>query len=73
MAHFINALFFVAVLVGGAAIIALTVREYWNEIMTALAGAPEARGTNRPWTGRVRVVSRPQPQAARAARQRAAA
>ena len=73
MAHFVNMLFFVMVMVAAVAVILLTVRQYWNEILAALVGEVPARQTSRPWTGRVRVTARPRPQVARAAQRRAAA
>lgn len=73
MAHFINILFFVMVMLGAVAIILLTIRQYWSEILGALAGEVPVREAHRPWAGRVRVKARPRPQAARAAQRRAAA
>lgn len=60
-------------MLGAAAVMVLTMRQYWNEILAALVGDIPAREASRPWAGRVRVTARPRPQAARAAQRRAAA
>ena len=66
MTHIAAALFFALVLTGSAAIIHLTVREYWQDILAALRGEVPTRSTVRPWAGRVRVTTRPRPVAVRA-------
>ena len=38
MTHLASALFFIAVLLGAAVILHLTVRQYWDEILLALRG-----------------------------------
>ena len=64
------AAFFTLVLTGSLFAIFLTVRAYWNEIRSALAGETPVRHTARPWTKSVRVTVRPRPVAARAAQQK---
>ncbi len=59
--HIAAALFFALVLTGAGAIIYLTAREYWQEILAALRGEVAARRTARPWTSRVRATARPRP------------
>lgn len=66
MTHIASALFFALVLTGAAAMIHLTVREYWQDILSALRGEVPMRAAARPWTARVRVTARPRPLAARA-------
>ena len=73
MAHFVNILFFVMVMLGAMAVMLLTLRQYWDEILAALVGEIPVRQAHRPWVARVRVKERPRPQVARAARRRAAA
>jgi hypothetical protein len=72
--HIAAALFFALVLTGAAAIIHLTVRDYWQEILAALKGEVPMRHANRPWTNRARVIVRQRPVGMRAApiQQRAA-
>ncbi len=69
MTHIAAALFFALVLVGAAAIMQMTVREYWEEILAALKGEMPARRTHRPWGARARVISRPRPVVVRVAAQ----
>ena len=73
--HIAAILFFGLVLTGAAAIIHLTVREYWQDILAALRGEVPMRSSTRPWAAR-RVTSRPRPvvtvRAAQPQRQRAA-
>ena len=66
MTHIAAALFFALVLTGAAAIVHLTVREYWDEILSALRGEVPMRRASRPWAARSRVIARPRPVAARA-------
>jgi hypothetical protein len=72
--HIAAALFFALVLTGAAAIIHLTVRDYWQEILAALKGEVPMRRASRPWANRARVIVRPRPVTMRAApmQQRAA-
>jgi hypothetical protein len=58
--HIAAALFFAALFVASAAVIHLTVREYWQEILAALRGQMPVRSGARPWA-RSRVTSRPRP------------
>lgn len=70
--HIAAALFFAFVLIGAAAVIHMTVREYWNEILAALTGEiPKRR--NRPTAKAIRSTGRPRPMAARALPQHRAA
>ena len=64
MTHIAAGLFFAALIVASAAVIHLTVREYWQEILSALRGEMPVRHTTREWTARARVSSRPRPIAA---------
>ena len=64
--HIAAALFFALVLLGAAAVIHFTVREYWQDILAALRGEVPIRHANRPWAGRVRVTGRPRAAAVRA-------
>jgi hypothetical protein len=64
--HLATALFFLAVLIGAAVVIHLTVREHWQEMLAALNGEAPVHHTARPWTYRVKVEPRPRPFAARA-------
>ena len=73
MYHVASALFFAAVLVGAAAIIHMTLRQYWGDIVAALSGETPVRAAGRPWTKRVKVTVKPRPLAARAAQPRRAA
>ncbi len=66
MTHIAAALFFGLVLIGAVALIHLTVREYWQDILAALRGDVPVRRTARPWAGRVRVTTRPRPVVVRA-------
>ena len=59
--HIAAALFFGLALIGAGAIIHLTVREYWQDILAALRGEVPMRRTARPWAGRVRGTARPRP------------
>lgn len=61
MTHFAAALFFGLVLVGAVALIHLTVRDYWQEILAALRGDVPVRGAVRPWASRGRPNARPRP------------
>ncbi len=74
MSHLASIMFFALVLTGSVFAIALTLREYWAEIIGALKGDVPVRRHLRPWASpRVRATVRPRPVAARAAvRQRAA-
>ncbi len=58
MTHIAAALFFGLVLIGAVALIHLTVREYWQDILAALKGEVPMRRTSRPWN-RARLNSRP--------------
>lgn len=73
--HIAAALFFAAILLASAAVIQLTVREYWQDIIAALRGEVPTRSAARPWAAR-RVTSRPRPvvtvRAAQPKQQRAA-
>ena len=74
MTHLVSSLFFVAALIGAAAAIHFTIRDYWSEMLSALKGELPARRVVRPWTYRVRVEPRLRPAAAPAQTlQRAAA
>jgi hypothetical protein len=64
--HIAAALFFGLVLLGAVAIIHLTVRDYWQEILAALRGEVPMRRTERRWTARGRTISRPRPVTVRA-------
>ena len=66
MTHIAAALFFALALTGAAAIIYLTAREYWQDILAALRGEVPTRQTVRPWAGRVRPTARPRPVVVRA-------
>jgi hypothetical protein len=66
------ALFFVLALTGAAAILYLTVREHWAEMLAALTGQTPARRAARPWVRSARAQVRPRPVQARAQQQRAA-
>ena len=66
MTHIAAALFFALVLTGAAALIHLTVREYWQEILAALRGEVPMRRTERPWRPRGRPSARPRPVVVRA-------
>ncbi len=66
MTHIAAGLFFALVLTGAAAIICLTLREYWQDVLAALRGQVPARHTVRPWTARVRPTARPRPVVVRA-------
>jgi hypothetical protein len=59
--HIAAALFFGLALIGAAAIIQLTLREYWQDILAALRGDVPVRRTARPWASRVRATGRPRP------------
>ena len=59
--HIVAGLFFAALIVASAAVIHLTVREYWQEILSALRGEMPVRHPARAWTARARVSSRPRP------------
>ena len=74
MTHIAAALFFGLALIGAAAIIQLTLREYWQDILGALRGEVPVRHTVRPWGNRVRATGRPRPVVIRVAQlqQRAA-
>ncbi len=61
MTHIAAALFFGALILASAAIIHLTVREYWHDIVAALKGEVPTRQMSRPWAARARVTSRPRP------------
>jgi len=65
--HIAAALFFALVLTGAAAIIHLTAREYWQEILAALKGEVPMRRTSRPWANRARAIVRQRPVGMRAA------
>ena len=54
-------IFFAAILVASAAVIHLTVREYWQDILAALRGEVPMRSAARPWATRGRLTSRPRP------------
>ncbi len=72
MTQIAAALVFAALLLGSVAVILLTVREYWQDILAALRGEVPARSA-RPWAAR-RVTSRPRPVVTvRAAQQQRAA
>ncbi len=74
MTQIAAALFFTALLIASAAVIHLTVREYWQEILAALKGEVPVRRSARPWASRTRISSRPRPVAvARAVPQQRAA
>ena len=66
MTHIAAALFFALVLVGAGVIIHLTVRDYWQDILSALRGEVPMRHRERPWTARGRTISRPRPVSVRA-------
>ncbi len=73
MTQIAAALVFAALLLGSVAVILLTVREYWQDILAALRGEVPARSAARPWAAR-RVTSRPRPVVTvRAAQQQRAA
>ena len=61
MTHIAATLFFALVLMGAVALIRFTVREYWQEILSALRGEMPVRQSARAWTARARVSSRPRP------------
>ena len=67
MTHIAAGLFFALVLIGAAAVIRFTLREYWQDILAALRGDVPVREVAQPWTARVRVTTRPRPVATRAA------
>ena len=73
MTHIAAALFFAFALVGAGALLQLTVREYWSEIVAALTGEAPSRRYSRLAARRVRVTVYPRPIAARAVTQRRAA
>ncbi len=73
MTHIAAALFFALVLVGAAALIQLTVREYWQDILAALRGEVPMRRTARPWAPRGRPSARPRTVIVRAVQQQRAA
>ena len=73
MTHIAAALFFALVLTGAAALIHLTVREYWQDILTALRGEIPMRASARPWGPRGRPSARPRPVVVRAMQQQRAA
>ena len=66
MTQIAAALFFALVLTGAAALIHLTVREYWQEILAALRGEVPVRRSERPWAPRGRPSARPRAVAVRA-------
>ena len=73
MTHIAAGLFFALALVGAAAIIHVTLREYWQDILAALRGDLPTRSAARPWASRPRVTVRTRPATVQAAlRQRAA-
>ena len=74
MTHIAATLFFALVLMGAVALIRFTVREYWQEILSALRGEIPMRSTSRPWSPRGRPSARPRAVVVRAAplQQRAA-
>ena len=59
MTHIAAALFFALVLTGAVAVIHLTVRDYWQDILSALRGEVPMRRTARPWVARGRTIARP--------------
>jgi hypothetical protein len=59
--HIAAALFFALALVGAAAVIHMTVREYWQDILAALRGDVPVRRALRPWSARFRGTARPRP------------
>ncbi len=59
--HIAAGLFFTVLILASAAVIHLTVREYWQEILSALRGEMPVRHSARAWTARARVSSRPRP------------
>ena len=61
MTQIAAALFFALVLIGAVAIIHLTVRDYWQEILAALRGEVPMRRTDRSWSVRGRTITRPRP------------
>ncbi len=61
MTHIAAATFFALVLTGAAAIMHLTLRQYWQDVLAALRGEVPARHVARPWTARVRPSARPRP------------
>ena len=63
--HIAAALFFALVLTGAAALIHLTVREYWQDILAALRGEVPMRHAARPWGPRGRPIARPRPMVVR--------
>lgn len=67
MTQIAAASFFALVLFAAGAVIHLTVREYWRDILCALRGDVPMRSQARPWMApRVRVTSRPRLVAVRA-------
>ena len=64
--HIAAATFFALVLMGAAAIMHLTLRQYWQDVLAALRGEVPARHAARPWAARVRPSSRPRPVVVRA-------
>lgn len=61
MTHIAAGLFFAALIVASAAVIHLTVREYWQEILSALRGEMPVRHSGRAWAARSKVSVRPRP------------
>lgn len=61
MTHIAAGLFFTVLVLASAAVIHFTVREYWQEILSALRGEMPVRHSARAWTARTRVSSRPRP------------
>ena len=59
--HIAAGLFFAALVIASAAVIHLTVREYWQEILAALRGEMPVRQSARPWSSRARTSLRPRP------------
>ena len=60
MTQIAAALVFAGLLLAAGAVIFLTVREYWQDILAALRGEVPARSPVRPWAAR-RTSSRPRP------------
>ena len=67
MTHIAAGLFFALALFGAGAIIHVTLRDYWQDILAALRGEVPARSAARPWASRPRVTVRTRPATVQAA------
>ena len=66
MTHLAAIFFFALVMAGAGAILQLTVRDYWRDILAALHGEIPARSAVRSWAPRSRPTARPRPVLVRA-------